>query len=250
MKELSMPTDYDQIAEQYRRAKRQPWRMHIEHHTLFKLLGDLRGQAVLDLACGEGFYSRFLTQAGARHVVGVDISHGMIAQAKAEEARQPVGIEYLVQDVKSLRLPERFDLVVAAYLLNYAQTSEELLQMYRACARHLKPGCRFVTVNDNPAQPPEFFGLTAKYGLVKSAAGAIREGTPINYTVFLDDAPLQFTNYHLSLETHEEALRAAGFCKFCWHAPHVSDAGIREFGRDYWSAFLEHSPVIFLDCSL
>jgi 2-polyprenyl-3-methyl-5-hydroxy-6-metoxy-1,4-benzoquinol methylase len=245
-----MPTDYDQIAEQYRRAKRQPWRMHIEHHTLFSLLGELRGKAVLDLACGEGFYSRFLTQAGARRVVGVDVSHGMIALAKAEEARQPVGVEYLVKDVKSLRLPERFDVVVAAYLLNYAQTREELLQMYRACARHLKPGCRFVTVNDNPAQPPESFGATAKYGLVKSVAGEIQDGTPITYTIVLDDGSFQFTNYHLSLETHEEALREAGFRNVRWHPPLVSAAGISEFGRDYWSAFLGHSPVIFLDCSL
>jgi predicted RNA methylase len=38
------------------------------------LLGDLRGKNVIDLACGEGFFTRSITWAGAARVVGVDIS--------------------------------------------------------------------------------------------------------------------------------------------------------------------------------
>ena len=30
---------------------------------------------VLDLACGDGFYTRLLKEAGARELTGVDISH-------------------------------------------------------------------------------------------------------------------------------------------------------------------------------
>jgi toxoflavin synthase len=43
--------------------------------------------SVLDLACGEGFYTRLLRQTGAGRVVGVDLSAGMIALARQEEAR-------------------------------------------------------------------------------------------------------------------------------------------------------------------
>ena len=68
-----MPTDYDRIAEQYQMAKKSPWRLHIEHFTMFELLGDLAGKTVLDLACGEGYYSRALKAAGAARVVGVGI---------------------------------------------------------------------------------------------------------------------------------------------------------------------------------
>jgi ubiquinone/menaquinone biosynthesis C-methylase UbiE len=245
-----MPTDYDQIAEQYKAAKRRPWRMYVEHHTLFGLLGDLRGKAVLDLACGDGFYSRFLKRAGAGRALGVDISHGMIELARAEEARQPLGVEYLVHDAKSLRLPESFDLVAAAYLLNYAQTRDELLTMCQVVARHLRPGGRFVTANNDPAQAPEHFGATAKYGLVKGAAGALREGAPITYTFLLDEGPLEITNHYLSREAHEWALREAGFQGVRWHGPQVSPAGIAECGGEYWAAFLAHPPVVFLECSL
>src|SRR5262249_56591408 len=105
------------------------------------------------------------------------------------------------------------------------------------------------TVNNNPAQPPEFFAGTRKYGFTKSVAEELREGTPITYTFLLDEGAFEITNYHLSPATHEWALRAAGFRDIRWQLPQVSPAGVHEYGRDYWSAFLEHPPVIFLDCT-
>src|SRR6516162_8632779 len=136
-----MRTDYNTIAAEYKKAKQQPWRTYIEHFTLFELIGDLSGKSVLDLACGEGFYTRFLKKGGAAKAVGVDLSERMIELAKAEEARQPLGIDYFARDAKTLDLPDKFDLVIAGYLLNYAATKDELLAMCQAIARHLKPGC-------------------------------------------------------------------------------------------------------------
>jgi len=37
-RESIMTTNYDEIAAEYKRAKQQPWRLHLEHFTLFKLL--------------------------------------------------------------------------------------------------------------------------------------------------------------------------------------------------------------------
>ena len=50
-----MTTDYDPIAEQYKRSKLQPWRAHIEAYTLVGLLGDLAGKSLVDVACGDGY---------------------------------------------------------------------------------------------------------------------------------------------------------------------------------------------------
>jgi hypothetical protein len=55
--EIFMRTDYDAIASDYKRAKQQPWRSFIESFTLMNLVGDLADKAVVDLACGEGFYT-------------------------------------------------------------------------------------------------------------------------------------------------------------------------------------------------
>jgi toxoflavin synthase len=99
-----MTTDYDPIAEQYKRSKQQPWRTYIEAITLMELIGDPAGKAVVDIACGEGFYTRFLRQRGAGKVIGVDLSECMIGLAKAQEAKQRLGIDYVVGDGRDLAL--------------------------------------------------------------------------------------------------------------------------------------------------
>jgi hypothetical protein len=50
-----LTTDYDLITEQYKRPKLQPWRAHVEASTLMKLVGNLAGKTVIDVARGEGF---------------------------------------------------------------------------------------------------------------------------------------------------------------------------------------------------
>ena len=47
-----MTTNYDPIAEQYKRSKQQPWRAHIEAFTLMRLIGNPTGKTVIDIACG------------------------------------------------------------------------------------------------------------------------------------------------------------------------------------------------------
>ncbi|HEX5106491.1 MAG TPA: class I SAM-dependent methyltransferase [Pirellulaceae bacterium] len=241
-----MDTNYDQIAEQYKRSKLQPWRTHIERYTLLALAGDVSGQAVIDLACGEGYYTRELRRLGAARVVGVDLSREMIALAQAEEAREPLGIEYRVGDARDVDLPGQFDLVFAAYLLNYAHTAAELAQMCRAVARSLKPGGRFVTINNHPADPPANFATCKPYGFAKRLEGDLVEGAPIVWKFFLPDGAIELTNYYLSEQTMNETFRAAGLRDVRWHAPKVSPEGLREFGSEYWAAFLACPPVAFI----
>jgi SAM-dependent methyltransferase len=243
-----MKTNYNTITHEYQRSKQQPWRQYIECYTLFELIGDLTGRAVLDLACGEGYYTRQLKQRGAARVVGVDLSTGMIELARSQEASQPLGIEYLVGDAKDLRLAEQFDVVVAGYLLNYAATREELLAMCRTIAGCLKPECRFITVNNNPAQPRAEFPLGRKYGFVKCADEEPRDGTPIIWTFFLDQGPFSITNYQLSIATHETVFSEAGFRVVNWHKPRLMPEGAATHGEAYWVEFLEHPPIIFLEC--
>ena len=96
-----MTTDYDGIAEEYQASKLQPWRFHVERHTLLRLTGDVRGARTLDLACGEGHYTRLLRKLGADPVVGVDLSPAMIDLARAQEAADPLGIRYGVGDARA-----------------------------------------------------------------------------------------------------------------------------------------------------
>jgi len=179
-----MSTDYDPIAERYRRAKAQPWRTHIEAFTFLELIGDARGLSVLDVACGEGYYTRRVRQLGADRVVGIDLSPGMIELARREEAERPLGVEYLVGDARDLSLTQPFDLVVAAFLLNHARSRDELVAMCAGLTRCLAPGGRFVTVNCNPARDFSTGPSYRKYGFEITAPPGQREGAPITCTIF------------------------------------------------------------------
>jgi toxoflavin synthase len=241
-----MGTDYDLIAEQYKRSKLSPWRTYIERYTFLELLGDLRGKSVLDLACGEGYYSRIFKSLGAARVVGVDLSHKMIDLARASESESRLGVEYVLGDAITFQPDQAFDIVAAAYLLNYADTAGKLLAMCQAVSRCLGPGGRFVTVNNNPCQAPQRFAATRKYGFVKSASEQLRAGTPITYTVFQDDGSFTFDNYYLNLDTHEQALEAVGLCDVEWVKPRLSP----EWTEDpaFWDDFFDDPSVIFLQC--
>jgi ubiquinone/menaquinone biosynthesis C-methylase UbiE len=246
---LTMPTEYNDIAEQYKRSKDVIWRYHIEQYSLFNLLGDISGRSVLDLACGEGHYTRLLKALGASRVLGVDLSSKMIELARMTESANPVGVEYLVADAREIQFTESFDIVVAAYLLNYARTREELLAMCQAISRSLKPGGRFVTVNNNPAQHVSQFDATRKYGFVKSAEEAICDGTPIRYTFFIGSETFQIENYHLDIATHEWALEEAGLSGIRWHGAQLSPGEAAGPEKTFWSDFLGDPPVVLLECA-
>jgi ubiquinone/menaquinone biosynthesis C-methylase UbiE len=243
-----MTTNYDPIAEQYKRAKQQPWRDHIEAFTLMKLIGDPTGKMVIDIGCGEGFYSRKIRQLGAAKVTGVDLSEKMIGLARASEAQQRLGIDYIVGDGRDLGLAAGYDLAVAAYFLNYAHDRAELNAMCSGIARCLRPGGRFVTVNCNPACDFPAAPSYRKYGFEVSVVGPFCEGAPITWRFYLEDGPFDVENYFLSVEIHEEALRAAGFRDVRWHQPTLSPEGDSAYGRDYWSTLLDRSPLIFIEC--
>jgi 2-polyprenyl-3-methyl-5-hydroxy-6-metoxy-1,4-benzoquinol methylase len=88
---------------------------HCQDPVIFRALGDIRGKSLLDLACGDGFYTRrFRTECGANPVIGIDLSPKQIARAEAIELREQLGIEYRVGDVLSLDLNREFDVVTAA----------------------------------------------------------------------------------------------------------------------------------------
>jgi len=243
-----MTTNYDPIAEQYKLTKQQPWRSHVESFTLMQLIGDPTGLSVMDLACGEGFYTRTLRQRGAAKVTGVDLSQGMIELARQQETGHQLGIDYVVGDARSLNPTEQVDLAVAAYLLNYAQNRDELQAMCDGISRCLGNGGRFVGVNSSPSLHYPTAPSYRKYGFEAKVQGEWEEGVPITWTFHLSDGAVEIENYYLDVEAHETALRLAGFQVIRWQEPQVSPEGLAANDKTYWSNLLDHPPVVFLDC--
>lgn len=234
--------EYDAIARGYQESKRLPFREHIERHTLFELLGDIAGKTVLDLACGEGFYTRLLKQAGACEVTGVDVSGAMIELAEEQERQHPLGCKYVCADVAAFEPGDGVDLVVAVYLLNYAKTADQVRQFCRVCHEALRPGGRFVGLNNNvhnlSAEPVSF----RKYGLERTWQSPLEAGDAIRYTMInADGGQIEFDNFYLSPATHAEAFERAGFRDLCWVdvSLHPSEAG-----NPFWDDFMADPPII------
>lgn len=242
-----MVNQYDQIAEQYRHSKQSPLRRWVEVPTFLELVGDVDGLRVLDLACGDGFYSRKLAEMGAS-VVGVDISAEMIRLAREAEAQAPLGIDYCCADVAALPALGRFELVTAAYLLHYAKDQAELARMCRNIAECLGTGGRFVGINENPAKPAEEAGEYAAYGFSKSLLDPLQEGSRINYQMLAGRELFAFEVQWFSAQAYQLALTQAGFAVVDWRPLLLDKAGIAAMGEDYFAAYLSQPPVLGLAC--
>ncbi len=242
-----MVSQYDQIAEQYRLSKQSPLRRWVEVPTFLELVGDVDGLRVLDLACGDGFYSRKLAEMGAR-VVGVDISAEMIRLAREAQAHDSLSIDYHCADVAALPALGRFDLVTAAYLLHYAKDQAELGRMCGNIAECLSAGGRFVGINENPAKPAEEAGEYAAYGFSKSLLDPLQEGSRINYQMLAGRELFAFEVHWFSAQVYQLALTQAGFSAVEWCPLVLDKAGIAAMGENYFAAYLSQPPVLGLAC--
>jgi hypothetical protein len=137
--------------------------------------------------------------------------------------------------------------VFAAYLLNYARSEQELFAMAKAIHWSLKPGGRFVAVNNNPNQQLRSFGNTRKYGFVKEACGELRNGVAIHYRFLQDSEEFVVENYYLDAATHVSAFQDAGFSDVHWHDPQLapSESGVH---AEDWADFLRDPPIALLAC--
>lgn len=236
---------YDSIAEEYKKLRSLPFCRYVDEYTHFRMIGDLKGKSVLDLGCGDGFYTRKFKQKGATKVVGVDISPKMIALAKWQETKEPLGIEYIIGDVCNLGILDSFDIVVASYLLNHARNREELLSICQTIFANLKSGGCFVGMNNNPEQLPSSYPLSLKYGFTKSISQPLEEGKNITIIFINPDTKKKICveDYYLSQVTYEWAFQTAGLKKIQYLSPMVSMEGIEKFGQEFWQDLFDFPPI-------
>ena len=239
-KARAQSAEYDEIAQSYKTSKQLDFRKKVEEYTLISLVGDVSGLSILDLACGEGIYSRLLKSFGAKELLGVDVSSEMIQLAKTHKGREQC--EFQVGNASCLDLNREFDLVIGMYLLNYAKSSEELSQFCSTVFNHLRKGGRFIGVNDNPFNTVKHYPFYLKYGFTKHSSEDRQEGDPITYTMYnSDSSTFSFDNYYLSSNTHRRTFNEVGFTSFDWH-PILLDPS--ESGNPFWDVFMKNPPII------
>lgn len=113
--------------------------------NLLRIVSNVHGKHVLDVACGEGFFSRALESAGAT-VTGVDIAPELIQIAKR---LGPQNITYLAAPASRIPLPENtFDAAICVLAL---QNIQDLSGALAQIALLLKKGGSFVAVINHPS---------------------------------------------------------------------------------------------------
>lgn len=121
--------------------------VHLEEPRLRQLLGQVRGQSVLDLGCGTGRHTAWLAEHGAE-VTALDFSTGMLDKARAKRGMEQV--RFLVHDVAApLPLPDQsHDRIVCGLVLDHVHSLEPYFAELR---RLLKPSGAAVLSTVHPA---------------------------------------------------------------------------------------------------
>nr|WP_280174135.1 class I SAM-dependent methyltransferase [Escherichia coli] len=104
--------------------------------TFPNILHLVKDKVVLDIACGEGYGSALLMKAGAKRVVGVDISEESIERAKKLFGKYDV--EYIVSDANTIseRYGEDFfDIVVSIETIEHINTPDVFLSSIKKTAK-------------------------------------------------------------------------------------------------------------------
>lgn len=188
------------------RTGKDYFRDHLNNPSTFRLIGNVKGKAVLDLACGEGYNTRILARKGAK-VIGVDSSKKLIALANAEEKKEPRGICYYRMNANCLRdMPkESFDLVTCFMALHDIKDYEDAVA---EVARVLKEGGRFVFSIPHPC-----FEKLNVNGIRVNAAERYFERIehPMDWNMKRLTKPFKTVSFHRTLTDYSVALARNGF---------------------------------------
>ncbi len=137
-------------ADQYDRAARiydRLWAGYVrETLDLLASVARIRpGERVLDVGCGTGTFARRLVSADVQvAITGVDMSAGMLAEARRKAAGAP-NVRFVQASAEALPFPDAaFDVVVSSSALHYVpDPAQAVCEM----ARVLRPGGRLALLD-------------------------------------------------------------------------------------------------------
>ncbi len=202
-----MRAAYDEVADLY-----DGWyagRPMLDDEVTIELLGDVAGQRVCDLACGQGHAARWLAAHGAE-VVGLDVSGRLLAIAQRHEREEPHGVLYMQGDAQGAGAlaAEAFDGV----LCNGALMDIELLEpTVQGVARILRPGGWLVFSITHPCFKAPRTGelVDHREGTVRRTVGGYFEEGYWSGPAHRNPS-LPVGAYHRTLSTYVNTLAGAG----------------------------------------
>lgn len=141
-------TSWGEVAEwyhEYLSGEEDSFQNKVILPNILRLANLKKGEVVLDLACGEGFFSREFAKTGVS-VIGADISKDLIEIAKRESPE----IRYEVSPSDNLSFLQDGSVEKIAVVLAI-QNIEKVKETFEECKRILKPRGKIFMVMNHPA---------------------------------------------------------------------------------------------------
>ncbi|GHO71974.1 methyltransferase [Ktedonobacter sp. SOSP1-52] len=130
---------YNDIAQWYDQFLRErPIYTEVILPNLLTLVGEVEGEVICDLACGQGWIARELARRGAQ-VTGLDLAPNLLALAQRYEEQEPRGIVYVqgnAELAEGLSDCQFTGCICVMALINIA----DLQATFQSIRRILKPG--------------------------------------------------------------------------------------------------------------
>lgn len=151
MKNFKHPTSWEPVAAWYDDLLKgeDTYQSKVIFPNLLRLLPATKGKRIIDIACGQGFFSTRYAELGAA-VVGVDISSELIKRAQAHELKNKTAdLKFEVAPASKLTaIPsESFD---GGMIILALQNIKELQETLSEASRVLVKGGTFVIVLNHP----------------------------------------------------------------------------------------------------
>ena len=156
----SNPTPYGLLARFYDALA--DYAPAMNRHAREKILGETLHQihSACDLACGSGETALDLARSGLK-VYAVDLSPTLVRTVRAKARRAGLRVHARCADMRRLRLPQRVDLVTCEFAaLNHLPRPADLITVFRAVARALRPGGWFLFDLNTPKSLREQMQIT------------------------------------------------------------------------------------------
>ncbi|MCA9337337.1 class I SAM-dependent methyltransferase [Candidatus Saccharibacteria bacterium] len=152
---------YDENAENYHRHVSDPsdgtFHAYYEKPAIRAELPELNGLEVISIGCGSGVDARWLADNGAKRVVGIDISKGLLEIAKSNNP----DIEFREMDMEKLDFPdESFDLAYSSLAIHYIDDWTPALEEAR---RVLRPEGQYIFSCGHPIDSAMEYTTEGKY---------------------------------------------------------------------------------------
>jgi ubiquinone/menaquinone biosynthesis C-methylase UbiE len=115
-----------------------------------KWLPKSKNARILELCCGTGRLTLPIAKDGY-DISGVDFTSSMIEQAKVKASEEGLEIEFIEADIRTLDLPEKYDLIFIPFnSIHHLYKNEDLFKAFNVVKNHLKDQGLFLLDCFNP----------------------------------------------------------------------------------------------------